>query len=90
MHAIPPPPPPSHNPVVFDSVRAKDDRSDEAGGSSIALKVVIVLLGVVAMVGFGVFLFRIWQRKKREEQHDRLLKLFEDDDELEVELGIRD
>ncbi|KAF3957008.1 hypothetical protein CMV_017932 [Castanea mollissima] len=29
-------------------------------------------------------------KKKRAEQHARLLKLFEDDDELEVELGIRD
>ncbi|KAM5574990.1 hypothetical protein ABKV19_014099 [Rosa sericea] len=78
-------------PLFFDSVRAKDDDgSNKAGGSSVALKVIIVLLGVAAVVGFGVFLFRIWQRKKREEQHARLLKLFEDDDELEVELGIRD
>ncbi|PRQ45793.1 hypothetical protein RchiOBHm_Chr3g0495521 [Rosa chinensis] len=84
------PPPPSHNPLLFDSVQAKDDGSNEAGGSSIALKVVIVLLDMAVVVGFGVFLFRIWQRKKREEQHARLLKLFEDDDELEVELGIRD
>jgi len=37
-----------------------------------------------------MLLIKIWQKKKREEQHARLLKLFEDDDELEVELGIRD
>lgn len=49
-----------------------------------------MLLGVAAVLGFCVFLFKIWQKKKREEQHARLLKLFEDDDELEVELGIRD
>ncbi|URD83672.1 hypothetical protein MUK42_23225 [Musa troglodytarum] len=28
---------------------------------------------------------KMWQKKKREEQHARLLKLFEEDDELEVE-----
>ncbi|KAH0776427.1 hypothetical protein KY290_007838 [Solanum tuberosum] len=33
---------------------------------------------------------QIWQKKKREEQQARLLKLFEEDDDLEVELGIRD
>ncbi|KAL6176635.1 hypothetical protein ACLB2K_053268 [Fragaria x ananassa] len=76
-------------PLFFASVSAKDG-SNKASGSSVALKVLIVALGVAAVAGFGVFLFRIWQRKKREEQHARFLKLFEDDDELEVELGIRD
>ncbi|KAL2939445.1 Aprataxin [Bienertia sinuspersici] len=33
---------------------------------------------------------KLWQKKKREEQYARLLKLFEEDDELEVELGLRD
>ncbi|KAK9929860.1 hypothetical protein M0R45_026933 [Rubus argutus] len=59
------------------------------------LQVVIVLLGVAAVVGFAVFLFRIWsygrrRREKSSTQHACLLKLFEDDNELEVELGIRD
>lgn len=38
---------------------------------------------------FSFFLFKFWQ-KKWEEQHARLLKLFEEDDELELELGLRD
>jgi preprotein translocase subunit YajC len=54
----------------------------------VGIKVVIACLSVVAIIGFTMLL--IWQKKKREEQHARLLKLFEDDDELEVELGIRD
>ncbi|EXB88209.1 hypothetical protein L484_011638 [Morus notabilis] len=62
----------------------------ERKASSAGIKVVIVCLGLVAVIGFSVFLFKLWQKKKREEQHARLLKLFEDDDELEVELGIRD
>ncbi|XP_062153798.1 uncharacterized protein LOC133861982 [Alnus glutinosa] len=64
--------------------------SHGTSSGSVGIKVAIVCLGVVAVLGFSVLLFKIWQRKKREEQHARLLKLFEDDDELEVELGIRD
>ncbi|RWW11464.1 hypothetical protein BHE74_00053020 [Ensete ventricosum] len=46
---------------------------------------------VVAAVGIlSVCLFKLWQKKKREEQHARLLRLFEEDDELELELGLRD
>ncbi|KAF4346688.1 hypothetical protein CsatB_008142 [Cannabis sativa] len=62
----------------------------ESKSSSAGIKVLIILLGLVAVIGFCVLLFKLWQKKKREEQHARLLKLFEDDDELEVELGIRD
>ncbi|CAL2236008.1 hypothetical protein PRUPE_1G549500 [Prunus persica] len=84
--------------TLFDSGLANDPPSPKNGNKassssssgSVALKAVIVLLGVAAVLGFCVFLFKIWQKKKREEQHARLLKLFEDDDELEVELGIRD
>ncbi|KAJ6744748.1 hypothetical protein OIU79_030967 [Salix purpurea] len=64
--------------------------SHDGSKSSVGIKVVIACLGVVAIIGFTMLLFKIWQKKKREEQHARLLKLFEDDDELEVELGIRD
>ncbi|XP_031264701.1 uncharacterized protein LOC116123050 [Pistacia vera] len=58
--------------------------------SKTGAKVLIVLLAVVAVGLFSFFLFKLWQRKKREEQYARLLKLFEEDDELEVELGLRD
>ncbi|PRQ20611.1 hypothetical protein RchiOBHm_Chr7g0230041 [Rosa chinensis] len=58
-------------PLLFDSISAKEDEN-KAGGSSVALKVVIELLRVVAAARFGVFMFRIWQKKKREEQHARL------------------
>lgn len=73
-------------------VRASEpaDSKPERKSSSAGIKVLIVCLGFVAVIGFSVLLFKLWQKKKREEQHARLLKLFEDDDELEVELGIRD
>lgn len=41
-------------------------------------------------MGLSFFLFKLWQKKKCDEQYARLLKLFEQDDELELELGLRD
>ncbi|XP_011095983.1 uncharacterized protein LOC105175289 [Sesamum indicum] len=64
--------------------------SKKSSRSSTGLEILIICLGLLAVGAFSVFLFKLWQRKKREEQHARLLKLFEQDDELEVELGIRD
>ncbi|KAL1533863.1 hypothetical protein AAHA92_33691 [Salvia divinorum] len=66
------------------------DSSKKSSGGSTWLEVVLICLGLVAVGAFSVFLFKLWQRKKREEQHARLLRLFEQDDELEVELGLRD
>ncbi|CAL9054896.1 unnamed protein product [Musa banksii] len=58
--------------------------------SNTGLKVLLVCVGVATLVVLSLFLFKMWQKKKREEQHARLLKLFEEDDELEIELGLRD
>lgn len=78
---------------LADSSSTSDDKNaapKKSSGGSTWLQVVLVCLGLVAVGAFSVFLFKLWQRKKREEQHARLLKLFEQDDELEVELGLRD
>ncbi|KAF3782937.1 hypothetical protein EJ110_NYTH20238 [Nymphaea thermarum] len=61
-----------------------------ASGGGVGVKVLLICSAVVAIVAFCVFLFKRWQKKKREEQHARLLRLFEEDDELELELGLRD
>ncbi|KAJ6816390.1 uncharacterized protein M6B38_416520 [Iris pallida] len=58
--------------------------------SNTGLDVLLILLGVAAVVILSIFLFKLWQKKKREAQQARLLRLFEEDDELEVELGLRD
>ncbi|KAJ6706670.1 hypothetical protein OIU79_011160 [Salix purpurea] len=50
-------------------------------------KIAIIFVSMVAIGFLAFFLFKFWQKKKREEQHARLLKLFEEDDELEAELG---
>ncbi|KAG6781889.1 hypothetical protein POTOM_011274 [Populus tomentosa] len=52
--------------------------------------IAIIFVSMVAIGFLAFFLFKFWQKKKREEQYARLLKLFEEDDELEVELGLRD
>ncbi|XP_021912675.1 uncharacterized protein LOC110826355 [Carica papaya] len=75
-----------------DSKNSNSGKKAEPHASSTktGTKVVIILLGVLALSLFSFFLFKLWQKKKREEQYARLLKLFEEDDELEVELGLRD
>ncbi|XP_043721391.1 uncharacterized protein LOC122668891 [Telopea speciosissima] len=76
------------DPANSKNVKKAEGHSSSSG--STGLRVVIICLGIVAVVAFSVFLFKLWQKKKREEQHARLLRLFEEDDELELELGLRD
>uniref|UniRef100_A0A803N8Q5 Transmembrane protein n=1 Tax=Chenopodium quinoa TaxID=63459 RepID=A0A803N8Q5_CHEQI len=76
-----------------DTPRSKNNSKDGAiktHNRGIGTKVAIICIAVAAVVLFSFFLFKLWQKKKREEQYARLLKLFEEDDELEVELGLRD
>ncbi|KDO41551.1 hypothetical protein CISIN_1g034055mg [Citrus sinensis] len=70
--------------------KGKQSAAHHTSRGNTGAKVGIVLLGLVAVGLFSFFLFKLWQKKKREEQYARLLKLFEEDDELEVELGLRD
>ncbi|GAB2278174.1 hypothetical protein Dimus_012868 [Dionaea muscipula] len=76
-----------------DTPSVKNGKADENHPSShpgTGTKVLIICIAIVAVMLFSFFLFKLWQKKKREEQYARLLKLFEEDDELEVELGLRD
>ncbi|XP_042515982.1 uncharacterized protein LOC122090262 [Macadamia integrifolia] len=79
--------------LADDPANQKNDTKAEthaSSSSSTGLRVLGICIGVVAVVTLSVFLFKLWQKKKREEQHARLLRLFEEDDELELELGLRD
>ncbi|KAE9448318.1 hypothetical protein C3L33_19784, partial [Rhododendron williamsianum] len=70
-----------------DGTTADKQTTSSSGTGSKILIICLVLVGVV-LLSFS--LFKFWQKKKREEQYARLLKLFEQDDELELELGLRD
>ncbi|OVA00137.1 hypothetical protein BVC80_1459g19 [Macleaya cordata] len=79
--------------LASDPSSSKDGMKAESHSASSTItgvRVVLICLGLVAAVALSVFLFKMWQKKKREEQHARLLRLFEEDDELELELGLRD
>ncbi|KAD4179390.1 hypothetical protein E3N88_27981 [Mikania micrantha] len=79
LSALQPPAPP-------DSVKDTKASSSSKKGSTIF----IICIALAAVVGLSSYLFKLWQKKKREEQHARLLKLFEEDDELDFELGLSD
>ncbi|MED6114317.1 hypothetical protein PIB30_079115 [Stylosanthes scabra] len=75
---------------LADASDTKNEDKNVSHKSSPGIKIIIVCLTVAGLVALSVFLVKLWQKKRREAQHARLLKLFEDDDELEVELGMRD
>ncbi|KAE8724789.1 hypothetical protein F3Y22_tig00009942pilonHSYRG00286 [Hibiscus syriacus] len=73
----------------FSDDSKNSDNSSKTNSNTAAI-IVIVLCRFVAVGLISFFLFKLWQRKKRDEQYARLLKLFEEDDELEFELGLRE
>ncbi|PIN05833.1 hypothetical protein CDL12_21622 [Handroanthus impetiginosus] len=73
-----------------DSSTPKKGMKNEDHGGSKGSKIAFIFFVLVAVALLSFFLFKFWQQKKREEQYARLLKLFEEDDELELEPGQRD
>ncbi|KAG0497986.1 hypothetical protein HPP92_002677 [Vanilla planifolia] len=77
-----------HNPSTSKDVGENNPPSKSNGNSG--REILVICIGLIAFVALSVVIFKLWQKKKREEQHARLLRLFEEDDELELELGLRD
>ncbi|KAE9595127.1 hypothetical protein Lal_00041116 [Lupinus albus] len=73
-----------------DSASSKDAAKTKAHAHTTSPIILIVLIVLVVFSLLSFLLFKLWRKKKREEQYARLLKLFEEDDELELELGLRD
>lgn len=73
--------------MLKDATKAETHATSSISTGSTVL---IVFLVLVVFLLISLFLFKFWQKKKREEQYARLLKLFEEDDEIELELGLRD
>lgn len=70
-----------------DPVSPSSADSNKRGKSK--LVIVIWCISFVAILAMAVFLYKLWQKKKKEEQAARFLRLFEEDDDLEVELGLK-
>ncbi|MCL7042524.1 hypothetical protein MKW94_007522 [Papaver nudicaule] len=60
----------------------------KGNGMSVILVIVTTVLVSAASIFGAVIGYIYWQKKKREQDQARYLKLFEDDDELEEELGL--
>ncbi|XP_073113746.1 uncharacterized protein [Elaeis guineensis] len=75
-------------PSTSNNATTADARSSSS--SKAGIEILYICLGVAGFGILSIFLFKHWQKKKREEQHARLLRLFEEDDELELELGLQD
>ncbi|MFQ6648865.1 hypothetical protein Gotur_020856 [Gossypium turneri] len=73
-----------------DSTSSISLNSKSNANSKHGTKVVIILIVLVAVGLFSFFLLKVWQKRKRDEQYARLLKLFEEDGDLEAELGLHD
>ncbi|XP_031126822.1 uncharacterized protein LOC116029079 [Ipomoea triloba] len=78
----------SDNPPGPKNETKVDAHTTSGNGSGSEILVIFIVIIVFGLLVF--FLFKVWQKKKREDQYARLLKLFEEDDELELELGLRD
>ncbi|XP_047315049.1 uncharacterized protein LOC124918998 [Impatiens glandulifera] len=75
---------------ICEDDSGKNEEKKESKSSSTGSKIAVICLVIIAAVSLSFFLFKLWQKKKREAQYARLLKLFEEDDELELELGLQD
>lgn len=53
-----------------------------------ALVLLICALASMVLVLGAVTVYKYWKRKKRQQEQARFLKLFEEDDDMEDELGI--
>lgn len=74
--------------AVADSEPASESR--EKKESHHGLTVVIVLFSLLSLGGFAFVAYTQWRRKQRETQQARFIKLFEDDDFLDDELGLKE
>lgn len=61
----------------------------EKGMHSAVVIVISVVASTVLIIGMVVG-YKYWQKKRREQDQARFLKLFEDGDDIEDELGLSD
>ncbi|KAJ9181653.1 hypothetical protein P3X46_009761 [Hevea brasiliensis] len=75
-------------PLAADSNSASGSHNRGSKGMHVAVVILIsALVSTVLILGI-VVVFKHWQQKKREQEQARFLKLFEDGDDIEDELGL--
>lgn len=72
---------------VADSEPAGESEDEE---NHYGLTAVIVIFVLLSLGGFGFVAYSQWRRKQRETQQARFIKLFEDEDFLDDELGLKE
>lgn len=64
-----------------------DNEKDDRGAG---LAFLIIVLVFVVLFALGVVAYTKWRQKQRRDQQARFVKMFEDDDELDAELGLKE
>ncbi|EFJ14192.1 hypothetical protein SELMODRAFT_271734 [Selaginella moellendorffii] len=72
-----------------DSSSSNDEpQAPSSGHGRAAITALVALFSFLMVAGLGIVGYTKWQQKKREEQQARFIKLFEEDDDFERELGL--
>lgn len=75
--------------VITDSTQtASSDSKAVIKKPNMALVVIICILASAITVIGMVTAYKLWQKRKREQDQARFLKLFEEGDDIEDELGL--
>ncbi|XP_061366657.1 uncharacterized protein LOC133309831 isoform X2 [Gastrolobium bilobum] len=70
------------------SISPADGSHHDGKGMHVAVVVLLSLLVSAILILGGVGAYKYWQKKKREQDQARFLKLFEEGDDIEDELGL--
>ncbi|KAJ1698961.1 hypothetical protein LUZ63_007473 [Rhynchospora breviuscula] len=65
-----------------------EDKGEPSKKKTIAIVVVVSVLASILTVLAAVFVYKYWQRRRRERDQLRFLKLFEETDEIEDEIAL--
>lgn len=77
--------------ILFDVFVASNSAASTPKGEerwNVGIIILIAVLASTALIVGGVAAYRYWQKKRREQEQARFLKLFEDRDDILDELGL--
>ncbi|KAF5747546.1 hypothetical protein HS088_TW05G00269 [Tripterygium wilfordii] len=76
--------------VTVDAAASNSDSGSHSRGKGMHIVLVILIISLVTtvLVLGAVVAYKYWQKKRREQEQARFLKLFEDGDDIEDELGL--